>query len=290
MAEKTTAVPSAALAAKSAKRETGNKSMYGDKITAAFQPKGKIKQNTAMILGIVAFLLILILWSGLSYGKMVDPLFLPTPTATLQASLQLFSSGFWTDIGMTVFRVMTGFIIAAVVAIPLGVLIGTYAPISAFFEPVFSFVRYMPASAFIPLFIFWIGIGESEKVAIIILGSLPQLVLMTATNIRNVHSSLIEVSYTLGTNRKNVLWKVILPKAMPDITDTLRIVLGWAWTYVIVAEMVGASSGIGFKILQAQRTVDVGKIFVGILILGLIGLIIDNLLLFLNKKLYPWNE
>ena len=77
---------------------------------------------------------------------------------------------------------------------------------------------------------------------------------------------------------------------MPDITDTLRIVLGWAWTYVIVAEMVGASSGIGFKILQAQRTVDVGKIFVGILILGLIGLIIDNLLLFLNKKLYPWNE
>ena len=260
MAEKTTAVPAAALTTKSAKRETGNKSMFGDKITAAFQPKGKIKQNTAMILGIVAFLLILILWSGLSYGK------------------------------MAVFRVMTGFVIAAVVAIPLGVLIGTYAPISAFFEPVFSFVRYMPASAFIPLFIFWIGIGESEKVAIIILGSLPQLVLMTATNIRNVHSSLIEVSYTLGTNRKNVLWKVILPKAMPDITDTLRIVLGWAWTYVIVAEMVGASSGIGFKILQAQRTVDVGKIFVGILILGLIGLMIDNLLLFLNKKLYPWNE
>lgn len=112
---------------------------------------------------------------------------------------------------------------------------------------------------------------------------------MTAINICNAHPSLIEISYAFDTNCKDVLWKITLPRVMPDITDTLRIVLGWAWTYMIAAEAVGASSSIDSKILQAQRTVDVEKIFVGVLILSLIDLIIDNLLLFLNKKLCPWN-
>lgn len=112
---------------------------------------------------------------------------------------------------------------------------------------------------------------------------------MIANDIRNVDQSLIEVSYTLGTNTLNVLWKVILPKSLPDIMNTIRIVLGWAWTYVIVAELVGASSGIGFSILQAERTFQIDRIFVGILILGIIGLIVDTVLTLLNKILFAWN-
>ena len=153
-----------------------------------------------------------------------------------------------------------------------------------------SFVRYMPVTAFIPLFILWIGIGETEKLAVIIIGSFPALVLMIATNIRNVPLDLIEVSYTLGTSKTRVLWKVILPKSIPDIIDTLRIVLGWAWTYVLLAEMVGASSGVGFMILQSQRMLKIGKIFVGILIIGLIGLLTDVIFNALNKLLFPWRE
>lgn len=252
-------------------------------------PQNKISKRKTFFLGLTAFIVLLLLWCSATYSGVVDPLFLPTPSKTLTAMNDMISTGFATDIMVTVFRVLIGFAVALVVALPLGVLIGAYEPIAAFFEPLFSFIRYMPASAFIPLFIFWIGIGESEKVAVIILGSLPQLVLMIANDIRNVDASLIEVSYTLGTNTTNVLWKVILPKSWPDILNTIRIVLGWAWTYIIVAEMVGASSGIGYSILQAQRTMKVDDIFVGIFVLGVIGLIVDNLLKYLNRFLFPWN-
>lgn len=252
-------------------------------------PQKQISKKKSVFLGLMAFVILLGIWCLVTYTSMVDELFLPTPTDTLKSFFDMISTGFSTDILVTVFRVLIGFAIALLVALPLGILIGAYEPVAAFFEPLFSFVRYMPASAFIPLFIFWIGIGESEKVAVIILGSLPQLVLMIANDIRNVDSSLIEVSYTLGANTTNVLWKVILPKSMPDIMNTIRIVLGWAWTYIIVAEMVGASSGIGYSILQSQRTMKVDNIFVGIFILGIIGLVVDNLLKFFNKFLFPWN-
>ena len=275
---------------------TGNPAVHvprqplGRRIRAAFAPKASISKWATIGLGVSAFALILIVWSVLSYGEFVDPLFLPTPGKTLQSFITMYSSDFWEDIAITVYRVMGGFIIAAIVGVPLGVLIGSYAPVCAFLQPVFSFLRYMPASAFIPLFIFWIGIGEREKMAVVILGSLPQIVLMVADNIRSVDRSLIEASYTLGTTQADVLWKIIVKKAMPDIMDTLRIVLGWAWTYVIVAELVGASSCIGYTILQAQRTVLVSKIFVGILTLGFIGLIVDNLLTVISKKLFAWRE
>lgn len=256
----------------------------------AFTPKGRISARNGLILSVVSFALLIGIWALVTYTGIVDPMFVPTPGATLAAGVEMMKGGFLGDIWATVFRVMAGFIIAAIVSLPLGILIGTYAPVSSFLQPLFSFVRYMPASAFIPLFILWIGIDESEKIAIIILGSLPQLVLMIANNIRSVSLPLVEASYTLGTNRANVLWKIILPRTWPDIVDTMRIVLGWAWTYVIVAEIVGASSGIGFTILQAQRTVAVDRIFFSILVLGLIGLIVDYVLIFVNRVAFPWNN
>ncbi|KRL33143.1 binding-protein-dependent transport system inner membrane protein [Liquorilactobacillus uvarum DSM 19971] len=268
------------------KKDKKKKSSFWKKVLV---PQKRIPKKVSLTLSILSFVVIIILWCSITYGKIVGSMFVPTPGDTLKAMGTMFSNGFWSDIGITVYRVMAGFLIALVIAIPLGILVGAYSPLAAIFEPVFSFIRYMPASAFIPLFIFWIGIGESEKIAIIILGSLPQLVLMIANDIRNVEKSLIEVSYTLGTNTFDVLWKIILPKSLPDIMNTIRIVLGWAWTYVIVAEIVGASAGIGFSILQAQRTFQVDSIFVGILTLGIIGLIVDTLLTFLNKKIFAWN-
>lgn len=253
-------------------------------------PYKAISKKAGLAFGIAAFAVLIGLWFLITMERWVNPIFLPTPVSTVKSLFYMLSTGYIHDVGITVFRVVAGFLIALAVSLPLGILVGAYQPVAAFFEPLFSFVRYMPATAFIPLFIFWIGIGEPEKVAIIILGSLPQLVLMIATNIRNVNQSLIEASYTLGTTTTNVLWKVILPKSLPDIMDTIRIVMGWAWTYVIVAEMVGASSGVGYSILQAQRTMQVTNIFVGIFILGIIGLIVDSVLKRLNKFLFPWNS
>ena len=113
---------------------------------------------------------------------------------------------------------------------------------------------------------------------------------MVATNVRNVPMSMIEVSYTLGTSKADVLWKIILPKSLPDIVDSLRTVLGWAWTYIIVAELVGASSGIGYMIIQSQRMMNTSRIFVGILTIGLIGMIIDIVFKLAHDHFFYWNK
>lgn len=260
-------------------------------VGSAFRPKGSISQKAYIGIAFFAFICIFGGWFFASYVAQVSSMFLPTPVNTFASGIEMFTKqGFLMDIRWSVQRVLIGFLISVVVGVPLGVLIGTYAPVSAFLEPFFSFFRYLPASAFIQLFILWIGIDESPKIAIIIVGSLAQIILMVATNVRNVETSLLEVSYTLGVGRQSVLWKIIVPKAMPDIVDTLRIVLGWAWTYIIVAEMIGASDGIGFTITQAGRQFWVNRIFVCILTIGVIGLSLDVVFMRIRKKVFSWNE
>lgn len=261
------------------------------RLKKAFQPKYELPKRVYVCIAVVAFLLILGVWCYATYVAGVSEMFLPAPKDTLETAVNMFvSGGFLVDIRWSVQRVLIGFFISVVVGLPLGVLIGTYSPVAAFFEPFFSFFRYLPASAFIQLFILWIGIDEAPKIAIIIVGSLAQIILMVATNVRNVEKELLEVSYTLGVGRQSVLWKIVVPKAMPDIVDTLRIVLGWAWTYIIVAEMIGASDGIGFTITQAGRQFWVDRIFVCILTIGVIGLTLDMLFMTFRKKVFAWNE
>ena len=263
--------------------------MKTGKLKRSFTPQDSISKKGYFIIAVCSFLLVFLVWLLLTELGLVNEKFLPKPIETLQTGIRLFTeNGFLQDIGVTTYRVLLGFLISMVVAVPLGILIGVYAPIEAFFEPVMSFLRYLPVTAFIPLFILWIGIDEREKVAVIILGTFPQLLLMVAGDTRKVKHDLIEVSYTLGTNRLNVVWRVVFPAAMPYILDSLRMVLGWAWTYVTVAEMIGASSGIGYMIIQSQRMLNVGKIFVGILTIGIIGLLFDFLFKWLSKKLFPW--
>jgi ABC-type nitrate/sulfonate/bicarbonate transport system, permease component len=259
-------------------------------IADSFTPKRDISRRAYAILGISLFAIILIVWISVTYSGAVGTLFLPTPVKTLMSGVTMFTQlDYVNDIGITIMRVMVGFVISAVVALPLGVFIGTYKPVEGFLEPFLSFARYLPASAFVPLFILWIGIGEGAKIAVIIVGSLPQLVLMIADNTRKVQSDLIEVSYTLGTSKGSVLWKVILPAIMPSVMESLRMVLGWAWTYVIVAELVGASSGIGYTIIQSQRMLSTSNIFVGILSIGIIGLIFDYVFKGLQRILFRWS-
>lgn len=256
----------------------------------AFLPQGAIAKRPYTIIAIVAFALVLGGWFLMTNLGLVDPTFMPTPQATIKAAGALFSGSFVIDIWMSTYRVLAGFIISAIVAVPLGLFIGTYAPLNALIEPLMSFVRYLPATAFIPLFILWIGIDESEKIALIIMGSLPQLILMVAVDVRKVPHDLVEVSYTLGTKPSRVLWKIILPASMPYILDSLRMVLGWAWTYVVVAEMVGASAGIGYMMIQSQRMLNVGNIFVGLLTIGLLGLFFDCLFMGIKKIFFRWSE
>ena len=152
---------------------------------------------------------------------------------------------------------------------------GAYKPVEAFFEPFVSFARYLPASAFIPLLILWAGIGEMQKLLVIFIGSFFQIVLMVAVTVGATRRDLVEAAYTLGANARGIVRRVLLPSAAPAIAETLRLVLGWAWTYVIVAELIGASSGIGHMITDSQALLNTGQIIFGIIVIGVIGLISD---------------
>ena len=253
------------------------------------RPLQAVSPGTRVVLGIAFFVLFFAVWAFATLGGYVSKTFLADPITMVRSGLDLlFNQGFATDIGMTVWRVLGGFVIAALLAVPLGVLMGAYKPIEAFFEPFVSFARYLPASAFIPLLILWAGIGETQKLAVIFIGSFFQLVLMIAVSVGNTRRDLVEAAYTLGSQDRGVVTRVLLPSAAPDIAETLRMVLGWAWTYVIVAELIGASSGIGHMITDSQALMATDQIIFGIIVIGAIGLVTDFVFKSFNRWLFPW--
>ncbi len=253
------------------------------------KPLTPVTPTARVVLGVSFFVLFVAAWSLATFGGYVSKTFLADPLTMLQSGYTLLAEmGFAKDIGMTVWRVVGGFVIAAAIALPLGVAMGAYKPIEAFFEPFVSFARYLPASAFIPLLILWAGIGEAQKLAVIFIGSFFQLVLMIAVIVGNTRRDLVEAAYTLGVNDAGLIRRVLIPGAAPEIAETLRMVLGWAWTYVIVAELIGASSGIGHMITDSQALLATDQIIFGIIVIGLIGLVSDLAFKWANRRLFPW--
>ena len=255
------------------------------------RPLTPVAPGTRVVLGISFFVLFVAVWAVATLGGFVSKTFLADPLTMVKSGYTLLTEmGFAKDIGMTVWRVLGGFILAAVLALPLGVLMGAYKPIEAFFEPFVSFARYLPASAFIPLLILWVGIGEAQKLSVIFIGSFFQLVLMIAVTVGNTRRDLVEAAYTLGSSDRSLVQRVLIPGAAPEIAETLRMVLGWAWTYVIVAELIGASSGIGHMITDSQALLATDQIIFGIIVIGLIGLASDLFFKAVNRKLFPWAQ
>ena len=253
------------------------------------KPLVPVAPGAKVALGIAFFVLFFAVWAVATLGGFVQKTFLADPITMVRSGYTLITQmGFMTDIGMTVWRVLGGFAIAAALALPLGVLMGAYKPVEAFFEPFVSFARYLPASAFIPLLILWAGIGEAQKLAVIFIGSFFQLVLMLAVAVGNARRDLVEAAYTLGSTDASLVRRVLIPGAAPEIAEILRMVLGWAWTYVIVAELIGASSGIGHMITDSQALLATDQIIFGIIVIGLIGLVSDFAFKALNRKLFPW--
>ena len=255
------------------------------------KPLTAVAPTARVALGISFFVLFFAVWAAATLGGFVSKTFLADPITMVRSGYDLLANQrFATDIGMTVWRVLGGFALAAVLAVPLGVLMGAYKPIEAFFEPFVSFARYLPASAFIPLLILWAGIGEAQKLAVIFIGSFFQLVLMIAVSVGNTRRDLVEAAYTLGAGDRGIVTRVLLPSSAPEIAETLRMVLGWAWTYVIVAELIGASSGIGHMITDSQALMATDQIIFGIIIIGLIGLVTDFAFKAFNRSLFPWAQ
>jgi NitT/TauT family transport system permease protein len=254
-------------------------------------PLEPVSARARWLLGLGFFVVFVAVWAFFTLGGYVSPTFLASPLTMAQEGWLLFTEyGFLHDIGMTVWRVVGGFVLAALIAVPLGIAMGAHKGVEAFFEPFISFCRYLPASAFIPLLILWAGLGELQKLLVIFIGSVFQITLMVAVTVGGARRDLVEAAYTLGANNRGIVRRVLIPGAAPDIAETLRLVLGWAWTYVIVAELIGSSSGIGHMITDSQALLNTGQIIFGIIVIGLIGLVSDFAFKALNRRLFAWSS
>lgn len=250
-----------------------------------------IPRGAYLAVAAASFLVPVALWCLLTYSGRANALILPTPTHMFQAALEMYRSGdLVPDIKISVSRIGIGFLLSAVLAIPLGILMGAYKCAEAAHEPFVGFVRYVPVPALIPLVMVVAGIDEPAKILLIFLGTYFQMVLVVADVTRQVPKDLLNAARTLGSSRTQVLFNVLLPATLPGILDTCRTMIGWAWTYLIIAEVVATSSGLGYSIMKAQRFSRADEIFVGIFILGLLGLATDMVFKVVQPRLLPWAE
>ena len=239
--------------------------------------------------GVGFIALILATWWIVTAAGWVTPLFLPSPGAVVAEIARQSREGIlWADMGTSVYRITVGWLISTALAVPIGVLMGNFRLIEGLLEPFVDLVRYMPAVAFVPLTILWLGVGDTQKFAILFIGTFFQQVLLIMDNVKNVPRDLIQVSATFGLSKWEILRAVILPAALPGIWDTLRITLGWAWTYLVVAELVAANGGLGYRIMRAQRFLDTETIIAGILVIGVLGIITDYAFKWSYRRLFPW--
>lgn len=250
-----------------------------------------IPRGTYLTIAAASFLIPIALWCFLTYSGRANALILPTPTHMFQAGVEMYQDGdLLPDIKISVIRISIGFLLSAVLAIPLGILMGAYKVAEAAHEPFVGFIRYVPVPALIPLVMVIAGIDEPAKILLIFLGTYFQMVLVVADVTRQVPKDLLNAARTLGSNRLQVLFNVLLPATLPGLLDTCRTMIGWAWTYLVIAEVVATSSGLGYSIMKAQRFSRSDEIFVGIFILGFLGLATDMIFKIAQPRLLPWAE
>ncbi|CBN59114.1 ABC transporter permease [Kamptonema animale CS-326] len=243
--------------------------------------------NTGLILTSIA--LPLLLWWLVTTFIKVDPKFLPSPGNVLEAFGRLWSSGdLLKDTVASLWRVGVGFFFASLFSIPIGVMMGSFPSIRALLEPIFGLMRYMPAPAFIPLLILYLGIGEEPKITLIFIGVFFFNSLMVMDTVKFVSKDLIEATYMLGGNRWETLTHVIVPHVLPGIIDASRINFAAAWQLVIVSELIAATEGLGRRISVAGRFLKTDEIFVGLIVIGVIGLTFDLLFQYMLQVSCKW--
>jgi NitT/TauT family transport system permease protein len=241
------------------------------------------------LLGTAGVLVVLLLWTVITATGLVDKLFLPSPAAVWSAGQVQAQQGLlWRDFSASVGRVFGGFALSAIVALPLGIAMGSSVVICRLLEPLMGLIRYMPAPAFIPLLIIYFGLGELPKVLLIFIGTLFFNTLMIMDAVKFVPRELIETARTLGGRGLPILTRVVAPYIAPQVLDAYRINMASAWNLVIVAELVAATEGLGKRISLAQRFLRTDEIFLGLIVIGLIGLAIDLGFRFLMRRSCAW--
>ncbi|MGB3786460.1 MAG: ABC transporter permease [Phormidesmis sp.] len=240
-------------------------------------------------LRIVSVVVPILLWWLLAESSLVNPKFLPSPLDVVAAFGELWSKGLLIeDTRASVTRVGIGFLLSVIVSVPLGIGMGAFAAVRSLLEPIIGIVRYMPAPAFIPLLIIYLGLDEAPKIALIFIGVIFFNTLMIMDAVKFVPKYLLEATYTLGGSRIQTLFQVITPYVVPNILDTLRINMASAWNLVVVAELIAANEGLGKRIAIAQKFFRTDEIFAYLIVLGVIGFLIDLSLKLLLKATCKW--
>lgn len=250
-----------------------------------------IPRATFLTIAISVFVALVGLWALSTQTGLVKPIFLPTPGSVVAKLCKLALDGtLWVDLTVSLYRISVGFALASVVAIPMGLMIGNFAKWEAAVEPLVDFIRYMPVVAFVPLTILWTGTGDLQKFTIIFIGTFFQQVLMVMDNVKRVPTDFIGLGRTLGMSDARILWRIVMPSALPGIWDTMRITLGWSWTWLVLAELVAATSGLGYRITVSQRYFQTDTIIGYILLLGVLGLITDQVMKAMAKFLFRYER
>jgi NitT/TauT family transport system permease protein len=235
---------------------------------------------------------------ALPTGSRANPVYLPAPHEVATALYTAFTTepqrrselwlhqSLWSSIQV----IFWGFVISSLIGLPLGILAGTFDFFARLFEPFIEFFRYLPAPAFGALAVAVLGIYQAPKVAIIVIGTFFQQVLIIANTTRKLDPALLESAQTLGATRKSLVLRVVIPGILPDVYRDMRVLLGWAWTYLIVAELIGTSSGITWFITQQARYNNFDNVFAAIMIIGIIGLGCDLLFAAIGRRIFPWQK
>jgi len=256
-----------------------------------FTFRQSLPRRTEILLGALGFFIFIGSWHLTAVSGIIRPEFLPTPLSVLMAFVRLFvERDFSTDILISIGRVWFAFFLSVIIAIPLGLLMSTYRAVGAVLEPFVDFVRYLPVPALVPLLVIWFGVGETSKIAVLWMGTFFQLILLIADDTKRVPEEFIETGETLGASKGEIMWHIIIPASLPNMVDNLRITLGWCWTYLIVAEIVAANSGIGHVIWSLRRFVKTPEVMAGIIAIGIIGLLTDQAFRYLHGRLFAYQH
>lgn len=234
------------------------------------------------------------LWWAVTATGLIEPLFLPPPSAVVQKGWLLATSGYmdatlWQHLAASLQRIGLGLGFAVLTAVPVGIAIGHNRIARGVLDPLIEFYRPIPPLAYLPLIVIWCGIGELSKVLLIYLAIFAPIAIATATGVRTVDPAKLRAAQSLGATRSQLIRHVILPSALPDILTGVRIGLGVGWSTLVAAELIAATSGLGFMVQSAAQFLVTDVVVLGILVIALIAFAMEMGLRALQRKLVPWH-
>ncbi|QXG41380.1 taurine ABC transporter permease TauC [Pseudomonas viridiflava] len=245
-------------------------------------------------ISVVTLVVLLALWWAVTAAEWIEPLFLPPPSAVLEKAWLLLTKGYmdstlWQHLGASLQRIGLGLGAAILTAIPVGIAIGHNRIAQGILDPLIEFYRPIPPLAYLPLIVIWFGIGEFSKVLLIYLAIFAPIAIATATGVRTVDPARVRASQSLGATRWQLIRHVILPSALPDILTGIRIGLGVGWSTLVAAELIAATSGLGFMVQSAAQFLVTDVVVLGILVIAIIAFAMELSLRALQRRLVPWH-